>query len=134
MDDFIVSGEYGSYVYAGHAAGNSEQEREDPTTRQRVKVKVPYCNVYVIQPVSDYVSEDYQGFGMKAMTYKCLNQECLESLLWKIMKAFSGIASTIPTRYASHDWTWRSTTIPACSTFPRWRAIRSIMSTSAKRT
>ncbi len=81
MEDFIVSGNYSGYVYVGHAIGNSEQEREDPKTKQKVTVKVPYCNIYILQPVSDYVSEDYQGFGFKAEKYKCLNRECLESLV-----------------------------------------------------
>ncbi len=81
MEDFIVSGNYSGYVYVGHAIGNSEQEREDPKTKQKVTGKVPYCNIYILQPVSDYVSEDYQGFGFKAEKYKCLNRECLESLV-----------------------------------------------------
>jgi len=73
MDDFIVSGEYKGYVYVGHAQGNSEQERKDPTTGELVTVKVPYYNMYVLQPVSDYVSEDYQAFGFKAEKLKCFD-------------------------------------------------------------
>ena len=81
MEDFIVSGNYDGYVYVGHAQGNSEQEREDPVTKQKVAVKVPYCNVYILQPCSTYVSEDYAAWGMKAVQYKCLNRQCLESLV-----------------------------------------------------
>ncbi len=81
MEDFIVSSSYEGYVYVGHAQGNSEQERENPKTKQKETVKVPYCNVYILQPCSTYVSEDYQAWGMKAVQYKCLNRECLKSLI-----------------------------------------------------
>ncbi len=81
MDDFIVSGEYKGYVYVGHAQGNSEQERKDPATGQLITVKVPYYNLYVIKPVSDYVSPDYQAYGYKAEKLKCDDPSVWEGLV-----------------------------------------------------
>lgn len=81
MDDFIVSGEYKGYVYVGHAQGNSEQERKDPKTGELVTVKVPYYNMYILQPVSDYVSPDYQAFGFKAEKVKCVTPDVWAGLV-----------------------------------------------------
>lgn len=81
MDDFIVSGEYKGYVYVGHAQGNSEQQRKDPKTGELVNVKVPYYNMYVLQPVSDYVSPDYQAFGLKAEKKKCISADVWADLV-----------------------------------------------------
>lgn len=81
MDDFIVSGEYKGYVYVGHAQGNSEQERKDPTTGELVTVKVPYYNMYILQPVSDYVSADYQAVGFKAEKIKCISADVWDGLV-----------------------------------------------------
>lgn len=81
MDDFIVSGEYKGYVYVGNAQGNSEQERKDPVTGQLKTVKVPYYNMYILQPVSDYVSADYQAFGFKAEKVKCISPDVWAGLV-----------------------------------------------------
>ena len=74
MDDFIVSGTYQGYVYVGHAQGNSDRERKiDEKTV--VTEKMPYYNIYVLQPVSSYVSEDYSAVGFKAEKLKCISAD-----------------------------------------------------------
>lgn len=80
MDDFIVSGEYKGYVYVGHAQGRMDQERKDPTTGETVTVKTPYFQMFILQPVSDYTSEDYQAFGFKAEKVKCVDASVWDGL------------------------------------------------------
>lgn len=65
MDDFIVSGSYQGYVYVGNAQGNFDTEQG----------KRPYFNMYVLNPVSTYSSEDYMGFGFKAEKFKCISAD-----------------------------------------------------------
>ena len=65
MDDFIVSGSYQGYVYVGNAQGNFDTEQG----------KRPYFNMYVLNPVSTYSSEDYMGLGFKAEKLKCTSAD-----------------------------------------------------------
>ena len=74
MDDFIVSGAYQGYVYVGHAQGNSDRERK-VDERTVVIEKQPYYNIYVLQPVSSYVSENYSAVGFKAEKLKCVSAD-----------------------------------------------------------
>lgn len=80
MDDFIVSGEYKGYVYVGHAQGRMDQERKDPKTGEVVTVKAPYYQMFILQPVSDYTSEDYQAFGFKAEKIRCVSADVWKDL------------------------------------------------------
>lgn len=65
-EDFIVSGEYQGYVYVGHAEGCFDAAQADGTVK-----KQDYYNMYVLSPVSSYVSNDYKASGMKAEKLKC---------------------------------------------------------------
>ena len=69
--EFIVSTEYPGYVFLGWATGNFET---------RDGRKQPYYNMYVLSPVSGYISEDYQAEGMKAEKKKCLSAEVWNGL------------------------------------------------------
>ena len=62
--EFTVSTDYEGYVFLGWASGTFETEKG---------VKMPYHNMYVVSPVSSYVSEDYQASGMKAEKKKCIS-------------------------------------------------------------
>lgn len=60
-----------AYIYVGHAYGQFENDKGE---------KQPYANMYVISPVSDYVSDDYQAFGYKAEKLKCVSPEVWNGL------------------------------------------------------
>lgn len=75
-EDFIISGEYQGYVYVGHAEGRFDVDQADGTTK-----KQDYFNMYVLSPVSSYVSDDYRAFGFKAEKKKCSN-----SNVWRDLK------------------------------------------------
>lgn len=64
--EFIVSQEYPGYVFVGCAEGKFEPLDGKGEKRD-------FANMYVISPVSDYVSEDYVASGMKAEKKKCLS-------------------------------------------------------------
>mgnify|MGYP006971975027 CR=1 FL=1 len=69
--EFIVGNDYGGYVFVGWAQGNFETEKGD---------KRPYYNIYVLSPVSDFESEDYQASGFKAEKKKCASPEVWKDL------------------------------------------------------
>lgn len=71
--EFVVSSEYPGYVFLGWAAGEFEPQGK-PGTKQ------PYANMYVLSPVSDYVSEDYEACGFKAEKKKCISPEVWKDL------------------------------------------------------
>ena len=71
-NDFIVSTEYSGYVYVGNASGYF--------TPQGRTEAVPYANMYVISPVSDYSSDDYEANGFKAEKKKCQDPSVWEGL------------------------------------------------------
>lgn len=75
-EDFIISGEYQGYVYVGHAEGRFDAQDNDGNT-----VKRDYYNMYVICPVSNYVSEDYKASGMKAEKKSCVSPD-----VWRDLK------------------------------------------------
>ena len=66
--EFTVSTDYEGYVFLGWASGTFETEKG---------VKMPYHNIYVVSPVSSYVSEDYQASGMKA------EKKCTSADVWQ---------------------------------------------------
>ena len=63
-EEFVVDPEYQGYVFLGWAKGQFEP--------QNGKEKRPYYNIFVLSPVSDWTSEDYEAFGFKAEKKKCL--------------------------------------------------------------
>ena len=69
--EFTVSTDYEGYVFLGWASGTFETEKG---------VKMPYHNMYVVSPVSSYVSEDYQASGMKAEQKKCISADVWQDL------------------------------------------------------
>ena len=74
-NEFIVDSSYTGYVYVGHAEGLVEADNKDGSSEKR-----PYFNMYVISPVSDYVSEDYAASGFKAEKLKCLDSDVWQDL------------------------------------------------------
>lgn len=63
---FTVDSSYQGYVFLGWAAGLFETRNGD---------KQPYYNMYVLSPVSSYVSEDYEAYGYKAEKKKCVSAD-----------------------------------------------------------
>lgn len=59
------------YIFVGWAAGQFENDRGE---------KQAYANMYVISPVSDYVSEDYKANGYKAEKLKCVSSAVWDGL------------------------------------------------------
>lgn len=73
-ESFYVDTSYQGSVFLGWATGTFETERKE---------KRPYYNMFVLSPVSSYVSEDYQAFGFKAEKKKCIGKAlrlCLSAL------------------------------------------------------
>lgn len=70
--EFIVEGGYQGYVFTGYAMGNFEPQDGGE--------KKPYYNMYVLSPVSDYQSDDYQGFGFKAEKKRCVSADVWKDL------------------------------------------------------
>ena len=73
--EFVVSPGYGGYVFLGWASGRFDADTADGGTEKK-----DYHNMYVLSPVSDYVSEDYEAFGYKAEKKKCLSPEVWKDL------------------------------------------------------
>lgn len=71
VQSFTVDMVYGGYTFVGHAAGQFETQRGEMR---------PYFNMYVLSPVSSFVSEDYEAWGMKADKKKCIGPEVWEGL------------------------------------------------------
>ena len=70
-ESFYVDTSYQGSVFLGWATGTFETERKE---------KRPYYNMFVLSPVSSYVSEDYQAFGFKAEKKKCISASVWEGL------------------------------------------------------
>ena len=70
-EGFVVDGSYQGYVFLGWAAGQFETARKE---------KRPYYNMFVLSPVSDYSSEDYEASGYKAEKKKCISADVWEGL------------------------------------------------------
>ena len=75
--EFIVDPAYTGYVFVGCAMGRFEVDLPNGQGKE----KRPYYNMYVMAPVSDFVSDDYQAFGMKAEKKKCVSPD-----VWKDLK------------------------------------------------
>lgn len=68
---FSVDNSYQGYVFLGWAAGLFETRSGE---------KQPYFNMYVLSPVSTYVSEDYEAWGYKADKKRCVSAEVWSGL------------------------------------------------------
>lgn len=69
--EFIVDSEYQGYVFVGCAQGRFEAENGEMK---------PYYNMYVLSPVSSYVSDDYEASGFKAEKKKCMSADVWKDL------------------------------------------------------
>ena len=63
------------YIFVGCAEG-----RFDAQDAQGNDIKKDYFNMYVISPVSDYVSDDYRAVGYKAEKLSCVSKKVWENL------------------------------------------------------
>ena len=72
--DFMVEAGYQGYVFVGCAEGRFDAETESGMEKR------DYFNMYVISPVSGYVSDDYRAAGFKAEKRKCISAEVWEDL------------------------------------------------------
>lgn len=64
------------YIFTGWAKGRFDAQ--DNRTGETFKKN--YFNAYLISPVSDYKSEDYEASGFKAEKYSCLSAEVWKGL------------------------------------------------------
>jgi len=71
-----MSNEMKRYIFVGWAKGRFEAE--DRQTKE--KFKKDYFNAYLISPVSDYQSDDYQACGLKAEKYSCISADVWASV------------------------------------------------------
>lgn len=55
--EIIIEIAYNGYVFVGWAEGRFQTDRGE---------MMPYTNIFVFSPVSNYESENYQAAGMKA--------------------------------------------------------------------
>lgn len=69
--EIIIDSGYEGYVFLGWAEGRFETEQGE---------KRPYYNMYVLSPVSSWVSEDYKAAGFKADKKKCLSADVWKDL------------------------------------------------------
>lgn len=67
----IIDSGYEGYVFLGWAEGQFETQQGE---------KRPYCNMYVISPVSSWSSEDYKAAGFKADKKKCVSADVWKGL------------------------------------------------------
>lgn len=74
-NEIIVDLGYQGYTFVGAAQGRFEADGPNGTKEKR-----PYYNMYVLTPVSDYRSDDYQAFGLKADKLKCVSPSVWENL------------------------------------------------------
>ena len=71
-NDFIVSSDYSGYVFVGCASGQF--------TPQGSKEAIPFANIFVLSPVSDFASDDYEAHGFKAEKKKCQDSSVWDGL------------------------------------------------------
>ena len=69
--EFCVDCSYPGYVFLGWAKGRFEAAGG---------AKMPYRNMFVLSPVSEYQSEDYEAHGMKVEKKKCMSEQVWEGL------------------------------------------------------
>lgn len=63
------------YIYVGCAEGRFEIQNGADKGKMR-----GYFNMFVISPVSDYKSDDYQATGFKAEKLSCLSADAWKNL------------------------------------------------------
>lgn len=71
MGKFEVDSGYQGYVFVGWMMGQFDTDDGE---------KKPYSSMYVLSPVSDFQSEDYQASGMKAEKKKCVSPDVWKDL------------------------------------------------------
>lgn len=64
------------YIFVGCAEGRFEIQDGPDKGKMR-----DYANMFVISPVSDYKSDDYQASGFKAEKLSCMSPECWKDLV-----------------------------------------------------
>jgi len=69
--ELVLDAAYQGYIFLGWASGTFEPERGR---------RVPYYNMFVFSPVSNYVSQDYKAFGFKAEKKKCVSSAVWDGL------------------------------------------------------
>lgn len=63
----------GNVIFLGWAKGRFEAKDNDGNPYMK-----DYANIYVFSPVSDFKSEDYEAFGLKAEKKSCVSPD-----VWK---------------------------------------------------
>lgn len=66
----VIEEGYAGYVFLGWAKGQFDTDDG----------KRSYFNMYVVSPVSDYSSEDYEAKGWKAEKKSCIGEEVWKDL------------------------------------------------------
>ena len=66
MSKISFDTEYDGYVFVGAAEGKFETENKEMR---------PYCNIFVVSPVSSWSSDNYQAFGFKAEKLSCVSPD-----------------------------------------------------------
>ena len=59
------------YIYVGNAYGSFTTERGQ---------QMPFFNMYVLSPASDYQSPDFHAAGMKCEKFKCVSEQVWEHI------------------------------------------------------
>lgn len=67
--------EKGNVIFLGWAKGRFEAKDRDGNPFMK-----DYANIYVFSPVSDYVSDDYQAYGMKAEKLPAVSPDVWEGV------------------------------------------------------
>ena len=64
--NIIIDMAYGGYTFVGHAEGQFETKQGEMR---------PYFHMYVLSPVSSFISENYEAEGLKADKKKCIGPD-----------------------------------------------------------
>lgn len=75
-EEIVIDLGYGGYTYMGHAQGKMEVDQEQPDGT----FKRPYFQLFVVSPVSDFKSDDYDATGLKAEKLRCTGPDVWDGL------------------------------------------------------
>ena len=67
--NIVIDMAYSGYTFVGHAEGQFETQQGEMR---------PYFHMYVLSPVSSFISENYEAEGLKADKKKCISPEVWE--------------------------------------------------------
>lgn len=59
------------YIYVGNAYGQFKTERG---------AMMPFFNMYVLSPASDFQSDDFHAAGLKCEKFKCVSEQVWEHI------------------------------------------------------